>query len=211
MRQNMAVRSVPRVLEAKPEVEIWWRPNFLTRRPRLPIWPNVGQSTQLLPVLQIHFRFDHDDFLHAFFRITVNFSTFRTISCTFESTSGFSIVLPGQDLDFLHPVFAYKAFLAVSVRYGDNTGQNKAKKSVPGALEAKPELEISRRPGFLVQRPRLSICPKVGQKYTTTSGLGTTTFCTHFSNYDQFHDISDRFGQFWKYFRFLNCTSRLQI
>jgi len=28
------------------------------------------------------------------------------------------------------------------MRYGDKTGQNKAKKSVLGALEAKPEVEI---------------------------------------------------------------------
>jgi len=27
----------------------------------------VGQSTQLLPVLQIYFRFDQDDVFHAFF------------------------------------------------------------------------------------------------------------------------------------------------
>ena len=72
----MAIRSIPRVLEAKPEVEIWRRPVFLTQRPRLPILPKVGQSTQLLPVLQIHFRFDHDDFLHAFFE----YSQFYDIS-----------------------------------------------------------------------------------------------------------------------------------
>ena len=35
---------------------------FLTQRPRLPILPKVGQSTQLLPLLQIHF-------LHAFFEL----------------------------------------------------------------------------------------------------------------------------------------------
>jgi len=29
--------------------------------------PKVGQSTQPLPVLQIYFRFDHDDFYHEFF------------------------------------------------------------------------------------------------------------------------------------------------
>jgi len=98
------------------------------------------------------------------FRITVNFATFRTISSTVESTSGFWTVLPGStDLDLVHPVFLSKAFLAIHVRYGDNAGQNKAKKSVQGAVEAKPEVEIWRRPVFLTQRPRLSICPKVGQ------------------------------------------------
>jgi len=30
---------------------------------------------------------------------------FEGISGIFESTSGFSIVIPGQDLDFAHPVF----------------------------------------------------------------------------------------------------------
>ena len=42
----------------------------------------------------------------------------------------------------MHPVFLLKAFLAVYVRYGDNACQNKAKKSVPGALEAKPEVVL---------------------------------------------------------------------
>ena len=48
--QNTAERSVSGVLEAKPEVEIWRRPVFLTQRPRLVLRPKVGQSTQLLPV-----------------------------------------------------------------------------------------------------------------------------------------------------------------
>jgi len=86
---NTAERSVSGALEPKPEAEIWRRPVFLTRRPRLSICPKVGQSTLLLPVLPIHFRFDLDDFLHAFFRITVNFTTFRAISDTFVSISGF--------------------------------------------------------------------------------------------------------------------------
>ena len=75
--QNTAERSVSGALEAKPEVEIWRRPVFLTQRPRLSICPKVGQSTQLLPVLPIHFRFDHDDFLHAFFS---NYGHFHDIS-----------------------------------------------------------------------------------------------------------------------------------
>ena len=36
----------------------------------------------LLPVLQIHFRFDHDDFLHAFFKlrsILQHFGPFRAL------------------------------------------------------------------------------------------------------------------------------------
>jgi len=77
-------------------------------------------------------------------------------------------------LNLVYPVFLLKAFLAVYVRYGDNAGQNKAKKSVPGALEAKPEVEIWRRPVFLTQRPRQSICRKSRPKYTATSGFENT-------------------------------------
>ena len=116
--QNKAKKEGPGALEAKPEVKIW-RPDFLTRRPRFLIWPpthhnvyliplpsftvltsKVGQSTQLLPVLQFHFRFDHD-----VFRFTINFTTFRTISGTFENTSGFWIVLSGHRFRFGAPSF----------------------------------------------------------------------------------------------------------
>jgi len=62
-------KSIQGALEAKPEVEIWRRPVFLTQRTRLSICPKVGQSTQLLAVLQIHFRLNHNDFLHAFFEL----------------------------------------------------------------------------------------------------------------------------------------------
>jgi len=98
--------------------------DFLTRRPRLPIWPpthhsvylislpsftvltsKVGQSTQLLPGLQIHFRFDHD-----VFRITVNFTTFRTISGTFGSASSFWIVLSGHRFRSGAPGFLIESF-----------------------------------------------------------------------------------------------------
>ena len=44
-------------------------------------------------------------------------------------------------------------------------------------------------------------------KYTTTSGLTTTTFLDHFSDKNKFHGISDHFGHLCKYFRFLSCTS----
>jgi len=134
------------------------------------------------------------------FRIKINFTAFRTILGTFESTSGFWIVLPGQDLDFLHPVFVYKAFLAVCVRYGDNTGQNKAKKSVPGALEAKPEVEIWWRPVFLTQRPRVSIWRKVGQ---STQLFPVLQIHFRFHHDDFLHaffelwSISRHFGPFW--------------
>jgi len=43
------------------------------------------------------------------------------------------------------------------MRYGSHTGQKMAKKSVPGVVEAKPEVEIWRKPVFPTQRPRLPI------------------------------------------------------
>ena len=124
-------KSVPGALEATPEVEIWRRSVFMTLRPQISICPKVGQSTQLLPVLQIHQVWQRRLFTRVF-RITVNCTTFRTISGTFESTSGFWTVLPGYRFRFGAPVFLLKAFLAVHVRYGDNAGQNKAKKERPG-------------------------------------------------------------------------------
>ena len=144
---------------------------FSDSETRLSICPKVDQSTQLLPVLQIHFRFDHDDFLHAFFEL-------RSISRHFGPFRALLKVLPvaelyvrAADLDLVHPVFLLKEFLAVHVRYSDNAGQNMAKKSVPGALEAKPEVEIWRRSVFLTQRPRLPICPKVGQSTQHSKSL----------------------------------------
>ena len=61
----------------------------------------------------------------------------------------------------LDPVFSQEEFLAGYLRYGSHTGQKMAKRSVPGALEAKPEVEIWRRPDFLNLRPRLPIRPPV--------------------------------------------------
>jgi len=82
--------------------------------------------------MQIHFRFDHDDFLHAFFEL-------RSISGHFGQFRGLLKVLPvselyfwATDLDLVFPMFLVKAFLVVYMRYGDNAGQNKAKKSVRG-------------------------------------------------------------------------------
>ena len=104
--QNKAKKSIQGAVEAKPEVKIWWRPVFLTQRPRLSIFPKVGQSTQLLPVLQIDFRFDHDDFLHAFFKL-------RSISRHLGPFWAFVNVLPvselysrATNLDFVHPIFS---------------------------------------------------------------------------------------------------------
>jgi len=150
--------------------------------------------------LQIYFRFDHDDFLHTFFEL-------RSISRHFG-------YFRATDVDLVHPVFLLKAFLAVHERYGDNAGQNKAKKSVQGALEAKLEVQIWRRPIFLTQRPRLSILRKVGQ---STQLLPVLQIHFRFDHGDVLHpffelrSISRHFGHFYKYFQFLNCTSGPQI
>ena len=104
----------------------------------------VGQSARLLPVFLIHFRFDYDVF------------GIRSISRLFRPFRALLKVLPvselysrATDLDLVHPIFLWKAFLAVDVQYRDNTGENKAKKSVQGALAAKPEVEIWPQPVFL--------------------------------------------------------------
>ena len=152
--QNKAKKEGPGALEAKPEVEIWRRPDFLTRRPRFPIWPpthhnvyliplpsftgltsKVGQSTQLLPVCK------------STSVLTTMFFELRSISRLFGPFRALLNVLPVSEL------YSRKAFLAVDVRYRDNTGQNEAKKSAPGALKAKLEIEIWRRPVSLTQRP----------------------------------------------------------
>ena len=136
---------------------------FPTQRPRLSICPKVGQSTQLLPVLQIRSRFDLDDILHAFVElrsISRHFGPFRAL---FKILPVSELYFRAADLDLVHPVFLLKAILAIHVRYGDNADQNKAKKSVQGALEAKPKVEIWRRHVFLTQRPRLVLRSKVGQ------------------------------------------------
>ena len=132
-------KSLPRALEAKPEVEIWRRPVFLTATPPFDLSesrPKYTTTSGFANPLQVWPRL----IFTRVFRIMINFTTFRTISGTFESTSGFWTVLP--DYRF---------------RFGDNTGQNKAKKSLPGALEAKPEVEIWRKPVFPTQLPRLPI------------------------------------------------------
>jgi len=91
------------------------------------------------------------------FRITVNFTTFRKITCIFESTSSFWILLPVHWFRFVAPGFLTGSIIVVCLRYGSHTGQNKSKRSVPGALEAKPEIEIWRRPDFLNRRPRIGM------------------------------------------------------
>ena len=109
------------------------------------------------------FRFDLDDILHGFFElrsISRHFGPFRAL---FKVLPISELYFRAADLDLVHPVFLLKAILAIHVRYGDNADQNKAKKSVQGALEAKPKVEIWRRHVFLTQRPRLVLRSKVGQ------------------------------------------------
>jgi len=59
------------------------------------------------------------------------FFELRSISRLFGPFRALLNVLPVSEL------YSRKAFLAVDVRYRDNTGQNEAKKSAPGALKAK--------------------------------------------------------------------------
>ena len=54
-------------------------------------------------------------------------------------------------------------FPAVYLPQGSRASPNTAERSVSGVLEAKPELEIWRRPVFLTQRPRLALKPKVAK------------------------------------------------
>ena len=53
--RNTAERGVSAALEAKPEVEIWRRPVFLTQRPRLPIRLRIHYGIYLAP-LRLHRR-----------------------------------------------------------------------------------------------------------------------------------------------------------
>jgi len=100
------------------------------------------------------------------------------------------------DLDLVHPVFLQKAFLAVYVRYGDNTGQNKAKKERPGSSRGQTGSRNMAATRFSDSAIPNSDLTESSPKYTTTSGLTTTTFLTHFSDKNKFHGISDHFGHF---------------
>ena len=85
-----------------------------------------------------------------------HYTTFRTISGTFESTSGSRISL--HRFRFGAPVFLIESIssrlYAIRRQYKPKIRQ---KIGVLGALEAKPEVEIWRRPLFLTQRPRIPI------------------------------------------------------
>jgi len=83
------------------------------------------------------------------FRIAVNYTTFRTISGTFESISGFWVVLLGHRFRFGAPGFLIESISSRLCAIHKN--------SVSGALEAKLEVEICWRPVFPTQRPWLPI------------------------------------------------------
>jgi len=104
-----------RALEAKPEVEIWRRPEFSTQQPRLPIWPPIHRSVYLAPLPSFRELSPTVDqstttsgltrttFLSSTFSITVNLTTFRTVLGIFENTSGFWILLPVHRFRFVAP------------------------------------------------------------------------------------------------------------
>ena len=123
--QNTAERSVSGALEPKPEVEIWRRPVFMTPRPWLALTPKVGQSTQLLPVWPRRL-------FSRIFRKIVNFTTFPTISGTFESTSGFRIPLTVYRLRLVAPDFLIGSISsrlsAIRRPYGPEYGKNERRK-----------------------------------------------------------------------------------
>jgi len=164
--QNKVKKERPGGSRGQTEVEIWRQPVFLTQRPRLPIWPKVGQSTQLLPVLQSHFRFDHDVLLHAFFKL-VNFTTFRALLKVFPVSE---LYYRATDLDTVHPVFLLKAFLVVHVRYGDNAGQNKAKKERPRSSRGQTRSRNMAATCFSDWATQTFDLSKSSPKYTATSG-----------------------------------------
>ena len=114
----------------------------------------------------------------------------------------------------------------------DNIDHNKAKKEGPGCARgqtrsrnmAATRLFFTRRPRlpiwspthhsvYLIPLPSFSVNIKSRPKYTSTSGFANPlqVWPRRFSNYGQFHDFSDHFMHFWKYFRFLNCTLGPQI
>ena len=102
-------------------------------------------------------------FLWRICRITVNLTTFRTISGIFETISGFWILLPVHIFRYFAPSFLIGSMSsrisAIRQPYGPENG----KKERSGAVEAKPEVEIWRRPDFFTRRRRLPIRPPIRQ------------------------------------------------
>jgi len=91
------------------------------------------------------------------FRIIVNSATFRVISVTFETTFGFWFLLPVHKFRRLAPDYLIKSITNRLFAILQPYWPEYVKKSVPGALEAKPEVEIWRWPVSPTQRPRLPI------------------------------------------------------
>jgi len=65
----------------------------------------------------------------ANFLIVANFTTFRTISDTFVSISGFRILLPVHSFRLVAPDFLIEVHLALYLWYGGHTCQNTAKRA----------------------------------------------------------------------------------
>ena len=114
----------------------------------------------------------------------------------------------------------------------DNVDQNKAKKEGPGGargqtgsrnMAATRFFDSATPTSYLTSNTSqclshtvtqfYSVNIKIRPKYTTISGFANLlqVWPRRFSNYGQFHDFSDHFGHFSKYFRFLNCTLGPQI
>jgi len=69
----------------------------------------------------------------------------------------FTFTLLASQLDVTELEVVYRGRPDHHERYSGHIGQNTPKTSVRGPLEAKPEVEIWRRPDILTQRPRLPI------------------------------------------------------
>ena len=85
----------------------------------------------------------------------------------------FELYFQATDLDMVHPIFLLKAFVAVHVRYGDNAGQNKAKKSVqaPGGSRGQTGSRNMAATRFSDTATPTFDLYKSRPKYTTTSGF----------------------------------------
>ena len=59
--------------------------------------------------LQIYFRFDHDDFLHAFFELRSISRHFRQFRALLKVLPVFELCFRATDLDMVHPIFLLKA------------------------------------------------------------------------------------------------------
>jgi len=108
----------------------------------------------------------------------MRFFELRSISRPFGPFRALLKVLPvselyfrATDLDLVHPVLLLKAFLAVYVRYRNNTGQNKAKKEHPGCSRSQTGSRNMAATRFSDSATPTFDFFKSRPKYTTTSGF----------------------------------------